>query len=173
MNEAILIELRFFIVSIMWGGLILIIYDCLRIFRHVIKHKKFFIAVEDIVYWVVCSFLIFQMMYKQNNGIIRAFSILGMLIGMLIYHWTLSELLVEGISYLLKKIINFIFLIISFVLKPFLWILKIFKSFLGKGKRIIKNLLDIVFLPLKNKIKSSKILLKDSKDGELLEEDKK
>lgn len=162
MNEAILIELRFFIASIMWGGLILIIYDCLRIFRLLIKHNKFFIAVEDIVYWLVCSFLIFQMMYKQNNGIIRAFSILGMLIGMLFYHWTISEFLVEGISYLLKKIMKFILLVLSFLFKPLLWLFN-----------IIKKLVNITFVPLKNKIKSSKILLKGLKDGEFLEEDKK
>ena len=84
MNEAIAIEMRFFVISILWGCLILVIYDLLRIFRNIIRHNKIAIGIEDILYWILCGVLIFKMMYKHYNGIIRAFSILGMFIGMLI-----------------------------------------------------------------------------------------
>lgn len=147
MNEAIIVELEFFVVSILWGGIIIAFYDCLRIIRKVIKHNGFFIALEDVLYWVVSSLLIFNMMYKQNNGIIRTFSILAMFIGMMLYYNLLSELLVEKISFILIKI-----------------------------KEIVKKLKKVAYIKikrLKNKVKSSKILLSGYGEGDLFEEKKK
>lgn len=117
MNNAILGELQFFMISIVWGSLILVIYDCLRIIRKVIKHKQFVIGIEDILYWILCGHLIFQMMYKHNSGIIRAFAILGIFIGMIIYRYILSDFLVDNISGFLNKIIKSIYKIIKLLKK--------------------------------------------------------
>ena len=108
MNDAIMVELRFFGTSVLWGVILLILYDLLRIFRRVIIHNGFFVAFEDLIYWVVSGLLIFHMMYQQNNGIIRGFAILAMLIGMTLYHSVFSELFVNIISTLLNEIINLI-----------------------------------------------------------------
>jgi hypothetical protein len=63
MNPAISVELHFFLTSILWGVILLVAYDVLRIFRRLIKHDAFFIALEDLIFWVVASLFIFAMIY--------------------------------------------------------------------------------------------------------------
>jgi len=177
MNEAIAIEMRFFAISILWGCLILVIYDLLRIFRNIIRHNKIAIGIEDILYWILCGVLIFKMMYKHYNGIIRAFSILGMFIGMLIYQNNFSEFIVTSISTLLKKIIGIIFRLLSILLRPLIWVKNLYCEIIGKRVRKImqkqKKTLGFAIKSLKNIFKSSKISLSDEEKGDLLDEEKK
>ncbi|MHB8131733.1 MAG: spore cortex biosynthesis protein YabQ [Mobilitalea sp.] len=106
MNHAITIELQFFLISILWGGILLLVYDGLRIVRRLIKHDSFFLAVEDLIFWVLASVFIFAMMYRENNGIIRGFSVMGMAIGMVLYHYIFSEILVNIITKFIRTLIR-------------------------------------------------------------------
>jgi len=166
MNDAIMVELRFFGASIFWGMLLLIIYDMLRILRRVVKHNGFFIAIQDILYWVTCSLLIFHMMYQQNNGIIRGFSILAMLIGMLIYHAQISDLVVYVISEILNKTIKLIGKLIALLFMPIRIILnktgRLFRWLFLKIKKIGHYLIK----SLKNAFKTSKIAVSENEKGD-------
>lgn len=177
MNEAITVELQFFMISILWGGLLLVIYDLLRIIRNVINHKQLWIAFEDILYWILCGVLIFQMMYKHNNGIIRVFSILGMLIGMILYRHIFSDTLVEYISLLLKKIIVLLSRILMLFIRPIIWIKNQINKTIGrKVRKILKKIkkrLYFTIKSLKKLFKSSKISLNQVEEGDLLSEEKK
>lgn len=133
MSAAIGMEVQFFLTSIIWGIILLIIYDVLRIFRRVIAHKWFFVAVEDVLFWVMSAFLIFRMMYQQNNGIIRGFSILGMTLGMVVYNQSLSEYAVRWISKVFLFIAMVIKKVVAFLTKPIRVITKY-------GKKIIEGL---------------------------------
>ncbi len=164
MNDAILVELRFFGVSFFWGMLLLVIYDTLRVFRRVINHNSFFIAFEDILYWVTCGILIFHMMYRQNNGIIRGFSILAMLLGMLLYHESLSELLVNIISGLLNGLIHGIARMIAFLLKPIRFLLKRVGRLFAWLFSKIRKMAHSIAKALKYVWNSSKIAVTDSED---------
>lgn len=167
MNGAILVELRFFWASVLWGVLLLVIYDLLRIERRLIRHNSFFIAVEDLVYWVVASLLIFSMMYKLNDGIIRGFSILAMFLGMLVYHHILSFYFVEIISGILIKIKNIIFMIINFILSPIRLLGKGIKKIFTILVNIINRLTKYLQKTLKNSKKSSKIQVNDNDENNM------
>ncbi len=173
MNEAIMVELQFFGTSVLWGVLLLIFYDTLRILRRIISHNAFFIAFEDLIYWVVSSLLIFHMMYRQNNGIIRGFAILAMLLGMILYHYAISELLVDTVSGLLNNIINLIGNFIGLLFKPirflFRKIKRIFLWIFTKIKKLILFLSKI----LKNIFKSDKIAVSEDEKDEKDKTDKK
>lgn len=166
MNEAIIVELRFFGTSILWGMLLLIMYDLLRILRRVVKHNSFFVAIQDILYWITCSVLIFCMMYKQNNGIIRGFSIIAMLLGMLLYHAELSDLLVNAISGIINKIISYGIKLIKVFFSPIRFILnkisRIFVWLISKIKKMYHYLLKT----LKNIWKSSKLAVSENEKGD-------
>lgn len=157
MSAAIGIELQFFLTSIVWGIILLVIYDVLRIFRRVIKHKWIFVAVEDILFWVVSAILIFQMMYEQNNGIIRGFSILGMTLGMIIYNQSLSGYAVKWISKFFLLIGNGIKKTIQWIAKPIQWIIQRVKKVILFFKKISTGIGKKLFLGLKKKEKTSKI----------------
>lgn len=165
MNGAILVELRFFGASILWGVLLLVIYDFLRIERRLISHNSFFIALEDLIYWMIAGLLIFRMMYNLNDGIIRGFSIMAMVIGMLLYHHILSNYFVDITSGILIKIKNIIFAIINFMLKPFRLLTKGLKRILSFLVSIFKKLTKSLQKTLKNSKKASKITVTDNDEN--------
>lgn len=118
MNQFINMEVKFFLMSVAWGAILLVMYDCLRILRKVVKHGAVLMSIEDIIYWTISSVLIFRMMYQLNDGIIRGFSLLGILLGMVLYKYTISDYVVKGISFVLIKIKMFIKKVIHIILKP-------------------------------------------------------
>lgn len=170
MKLVIINELRFFLNSILWGVILLVIYDVFRILRKIIKHNGFFIAIQDIIYWVVCSILIFNMMYEQNNGIIRAFAVLAVVIGMLLYHGSVSNMVVDFISMVINKVIHFVNLVIgtaiNTILWPFKFIFKKIKRFVLFIAKKVRKLVLALIKPLKIKKKKVKMELSENQEDD-------
>lgn len=152
MNPSITIELQFFLISVLWGGILLAAYDVLRIFRRIIRHGAVLIAIEDLIYWLAASLFIFAMIFRENNGIIRGFSMIGMLLGSILYHFGISEILVNAVTKLLQTLLS-----------PF-------KAILGQIRRILRSFLkqiakmtNKILFRLKKRKKSGKITLKTRK----------
>lgn len=122
MGSGIIDELSFLLHSFLLGIGMIIFYDIFRILRRLIPHKSVFISIEDMLYWIVCAVLIFLMLYKENDGIIRWFSIAGMTGGMFLYNGTISSCVTTGIAWILEKIIKLISWILRMISKPFLYI---------------------------------------------------
>lgn len=148
MNQGITIELQFFMTSILWGALVLLAYDQLRIVRRIIRHNTFFVAVQDLIFWIVTSVFIFAMIYVKNSGTIRGFSVMGMAIGMLIYHYLLSDWIVMLISRIILLLLRPFFLAINYICKGLLYL-----------KKKIKTLNNAIYRQLKSCSKSVKISL--------------
>ncbi len=155
MNPSITVELQFFLISILWGGLLLVVYDVLRILRRLIPHDSFFIALEDFFFWVIASLFIFGMIYRVNDGVIRGFSALGVVLGGVLYHYSISDFLVRSIS----ALFHFIMRILRIILTPLKLALhklqKLLRFVFFKEKRALNKLL----FRLINKMKSVKITL--------------
>lgn len=90
-REALL--LVFFTAS---GGLLIFVYDILRIVRQLIPHKPWIVAFEDILYWLGCALYIFIMLCRENEGLIRGFIMGAILLGMLLYNHLLSPYIIRG-----------------------------------------------------------------------------
>lgn len=125
--ELINLEVKLFLSSVGWGIVLLVLYDCIRILRRLIKHNKLSAALEDILYWIVSALLIFRMMYRINDGSIRGFAIVGMLIGMVLFHYSISDPLV----YILSNGIHKCFLAgqkaVKVIMKPIVWLYRRFR----------------------------------------------
>lgn len=105
-SEGIYREANFFLISILSGCFMILVYDVLRVFRRLVKHGMIWIAFEDMLYWIGCALLVFAMLYQKNNGLIRWFAIGGIAIGMLLYNHFISSWAVRGIVWILRKIIH-------------------------------------------------------------------
>ena len=81
---AINLETRFFLISILWGIILVLVYDMILVLRRIVPHNKIVKFFEDVVFWIVSGFLIFKMMYQVNEGKVRSFAILGVCRGMFI-----------------------------------------------------------------------------------------
>ncbi|MFT4145785.1 MAG: spore cortex biosynthesis protein YabQ [Mobilitalea sp.] len=152
MNNAIATELQFFLISILWGVIILFVYDFLRIFHRIIKHNTVILAIEDIIFWVIASVFIFAMIYNSNNGIIRGFSVIGVSLGMVFYHYTISDFIVNSITRLIKLLLT-----------PFTMAIKMVKRFYCRVRSKIRKIRNFIFKRLKKHLDSFKIAVNTKK----------
>ena len=93
-------------VSILIGGALFLLYDIFRIFRRVVPHGNFWIGVEDFFYWLCCTAVVFVMLYRENDGMVRGFAFGGLLVGMACYYLLLSRLIVHCQVWIWKKILG-------------------------------------------------------------------
>ena len=93
MSSGISRELQFFGLAVLRGVFILVLYDLLRIFRRVLPHGVWAIALEDVLYWIATALLIFQLLYRENDGAVRGYALLAVASGMVLYHQTFSNFL--------------------------------------------------------------------------------
>ena len=89
-----------FLVFSFTGMLIGILFDFFRVLRKTYKTLDVITYIEDILFWILTGILIIYNIWFFNDGEIRLFMILGIIIGALLYTLT--------ISYFVIKIINFI-----------------------------------------------------------------
>ena len=156
MSEQIIEESHFLAYCFMSGVVITIIYDLFRILRRIIKHTNFFIAIEDLFFWIGAGIFLFFMLYKTNNGMIRWFSVSGAGLGMLVYKYTIGEHLVEIMSTILNRVLDMVFRAFSFVLRP---VKALTKQMFGKVKRVCKKMKRQAKKKLTGNIKKIKITL--------------
>lgn len=77
--------------AIMLGVKLTFVYDGIRIFRILVKHKNIASSIEDVFFWMYSAVIIFEMQLEQSDGVLRGFCILGMLLGMYLYSKILGE----------------------------------------------------------------------------------
>lgn len=98
-NEIIYWELYALVVSFFNGVLLAWIYDNIRAFRRIVRHKTVvFMSVEDIIYGIYAGLSVFVMCFKVADGIIRGFIIMGIAVGAFLYFKFLSSFLYKVVS---------------------------------------------------------------------------
>lgn len=122
------------------GAFITIVYDLLRIFRRAVLHGNGWIAVEDAVFWLWTSVWSFSVLYRENDGSLRSYTLLAMALGMLLYHNTVSGVFVEFAGRILRKLVLFLIFPLKKMKKCTLFFRKKLKK-LVKGiiMKIIRN----------------------------------
>lgn len=164
MSSAIGFEIRLFFDAFLLGVILIFFYDFIRIFRRVIKHSKISEAIEDTIYWIISGFIVFVMLYHNNNGVIRWFVIAGITLGMLLYNISISKIFVKYVSIVIIKILKLLSKVINVIIKPIKFV---FNGIFLQFKKLIKV--------LKNRSKSIKMKqkAKKQKNGVYNEKSKK
>lgn len=125
----------FMLHSFLLGVIITFIYDLFRIFRRIIPHGWFLLSLEDLVFWVLATAGIFYMLYYENNGMFRWFSVIGAGTGMFLYKKTLSTVLVNFVSGTINKLIALIGKILWKLSAPVRFLWHRMKVLAGRGAR--------------------------------------
>lgn len=112
-HEALVLE-----ISILVGAALFLLYDFLRILRRIIPHGSLWISVEDICYWLVYTGVVFVMLYRENDGMVRGFAIGGLAFGMLLYFGLLSRFVVRINVMILGTVVRSVAGILGFFFKP-------------------------------------------------------
>ena len=118
-----------FLVFSLTGVIIGTLFDFFRILRRTIKTSNFITYLEDILFWILTGFLILYNIWYFNNGEIRIYMFLGIILGVLIYMLTLSSILIKIFSKLLRTLINVLQL-------PFKTIFSIFRRLITATEKI-------------------------------------
>ena len=134
-------ELYCFFIFIIVGVVISILFDFFRILRKSFKTPDIITYIEDIVFGVLAGIIIIFSIFKFNNGEIRSYLFIGILIGMLIYLFTISKIFINYGS----KILTFLKKILLFPIKKTLLFSKSILKFIKNKvcRPVSKSILNI------------------------------
>lgn len=156
MPVSIPVETAFFLYSILYGAAFFFAYDILRCIRRVLVHNIFWIAAEDLAFWMAAGILLFLMVFDKNSGILRSCFFLGIITGVLLWYFLFDRLVLKGVTWILcsiKKLIQGLFRFLgkpaSFLWKRSVWTCHFIKKkmkkiartlgkYLKKGMKIVK-----------------------------------
>ena len=154
MNNLAMSQAYDFLIFIFNGILISFIFDIFRIFRKSFKTADIITYIEDILFWIIVCVLLAYSIYTYNNGEIRLYLFIGLIIGAILYILTISKYIIKfsvGVIDVLKRIIQ---KIVNYLLYPLKMILKILKKVLFRP-------ICFIFINLKKNF--SNILQKSTK----------
>ena len=146
-------QIYLFILFIFNGSIIGVFFDIFRILRKSFKTNDLITSIQDILFCVITGIFLIYSIFIFNNGEIRLYVIIGLLIGLSLYMLLLSKHIIKisvCIIKFLKKIFSFVIhiisvpikILISILKKPCTFILTIIKKALSKIRNIKHKLLN-------------------------------
>lgn len=126
-----------FFVFIINGMIISFIFDIFRISRKTFKTPDWLTYVEDIFFWLISCIILAYSIYTYNNGGIRLYMFIGLLIGSIIYIITISKYIVKISVNIINKIKHILQIVTKCVICPIKIVIKCIKNRVGKPIYII------------------------------------
>ena len=96
-------EVSVFLQALLAGNQVCLFYYAIRVFRRILKHKLFWISLEDILFWIGTAIYLFVRIYQTCNGSIRWYFVIGVFGGMLITYFIVEKIAKKYVARLLKK----------------------------------------------------------------------
>lgn len=121
---------RMFMLAVLWGSILMTVYDCLRLFRIFIRQRQWLLIVEEIVFWLLMTVWLYALLYRYHDGAVRNYILFGIGTGMGLYRWLLSAVFIRKMS-----------MIVRFILKPVQKLRHIFKSFVKNIENTLQSVL--------------------------------
>ena len=104
MAEFLYIELKKIGMSALLGVGLAVAYDFFRILRVAFKHNTIALSTEDMLFFICITFPVFGFLLEINNGVFRAYLVLGVIFGFMLYRETIGRLLLWIIGNIIRKI---------------------------------------------------------------------
>lgn len=154
-------QAKLFLIFTVNGIIIGLLFDFFRILRKSFKTKDFVTYIEDIIFWILTGFIILYSTFTFNNGEIRLFLFVGIILGILLYMLFFSSYVIKvnvSIITFIKKLVIKIF---NIVIIPFKFIYKLIRKIFFKPisfciiniRKISTKSLNKIHNKAKNKIK--------------------
>lgn len=147
MENSIINQTNLFIIFILNGIFIGILFDFFRILRKSFKTSDIITYIQDILFWILAGISILYSIFRFNNGEIRLYIFIGILLGITFYTLIFSKFFININVTIIKYISNTIRSIIKILLIPFIKLLKIlriiFNIFSNFFKKIYKKCIKL------------------------------
>lgn len=143
--------------TVFYGGLIVgFIYDVYRGFRYYLNPRKLITFIEDLVFWILATFITFYILIKSNWGELRGYIFIGLFLGIYLYLKLLSKLIYP----IILKILRLLCLIVDKIIKIIIFLLNMIKKILSPLFNKMKKARDVSGEIIKDTNKYIKILSK-------------
>ncbi len=122
-------------VFIITGIVIGILFDIFRISRKSFRTADWITSMQDILFWILTGCIMLFSIFTFNNGEIRSYVFIGILLGVIIYMLLISRFFIKYsviIITFLKKILSYPINLIEKVIRKF--IIRPICYFIGKGR---------------------------------------
>lgn len=90
--------------SFAMGIAITLSYDIVRIFRRIVSHNSVLIAMEDVCFWLVWTYLVLELIHTYGDGVLHWYMALGLLLGVFVFHYTISCTLIKSTNNILCRV---------------------------------------------------------------------
>ena len=74
-------EMMVFLIAVVSGAIVRLVYQCIRCFRRIVVHDLAAVSVEDMIFWLGSAVYMFVQIYHTSDGSIRWYFILGLVFG--------------------------------------------------------------------------------------------
>ncbi len=120
------------------GFVVGLFYDVFRIFRLFFEFRRNAVIIQDIIFWVLSSFIVFFSCISVNEGYVRIYYIAAVLLSWLLYFFTAGRVVMfisgTAAAAIKKLVIPLFFRVIRFIgagiTKIFMLISQIFSKIL-------------------------------------------
>ena len=143
------LQLLGFLRSVGLGAFFCLFYDFFRAIRRRTASTTIEVLFEDIVYFLLCTPIVFCFLLATTNGELRAFVFLGIVLGFLLFRFVFSKFTI--------KILDFLF---TYITKAFVFLNSITKVFYDLICRVFDKIGHICCKIFEKATKVTKKLLK-------------
>lgn len=114
------------------GIVIGLLFDFFRILRKTFKTKDIVTYIQDILFWILTGIILLYSIFTFNNGEIRLFMFLAIMIGISIYMLIFSSYIIKINVTIINLIKNIISKVLNILFIPFKYIYKLFNKIFFK-----------------------------------------
>ena len=164
-------QAQLFLLTILIGGSMGLLYDALRLFRRTVRHSRFWLQAEDALFWLLAVFAVFLILLQTNAGEVRFFVIFGLFGGMGLYFLTLSRpvlavsnTVVQAVRQLVHLLLQILFTPFYLLYLPFRRPLRKMRIFCGKQRKKCLHSLRVYVKMKQTRIKRGWKLLRQKKE---------
>ena len=84
-------QVGIFVLYLLAGVVICLLYDIFRALRRTVKTSDFGTYIEDIIFWILVAIFLIYLIFVINSGKIRFFMFAAIGLGGIAYYFTLSK----------------------------------------------------------------------------------
>lgn len=150
-----------FLLSIVLGVMVCVLYDIFRAFRRAVPHNTFAVFLEDIFFWLLAALINFVFLMGRTGGGLRGYVFVGETVGFFAFRLTVSGAIVfvlsAAISFVLKlyraavgKTADFLAVVGGFLSRFLAFLIKNLKRVAKRVKKLLKSRAHLLYTEINN-----------------------
>lgn len=143
-------QIGIFLIYLIAGVLICLLYDIFRALRKTVKTPDLVTYIEDTIFWILVAIFLIYLIFVLNSGEIRFFMFIAICLGGIVYYFTLSKYFMNISVHILTFVKIIVKKFLSILLIPLKLFLRInkkvkcivcinFKKIWSKSKKKVEN----------------------------------